>query len=341
MLGPVSLSCLAPLAPASAGSVADGVHWVLHPRPSTATHGSDAYKVRAWITDATWRQGENQREQAIKIVVSQARGDGEMRALQTHAFTFFIDWRQQPGFTHRSDLRSARVRAEQHRYGQNIKLDLRFTSSRSKLSSCNGHTVARHGRLSGSVLFRPADSDIGRITSLSSRATLTHGDGTCPIDRSPNGEVTAHDPCPMTTSVALGETAPRNLMFLVARRDPGSSTATINVTAWEDGPPDVWHTIEATVPAGHVQIASDFSSVEIRGGPGTFLHGTARGTQSGPPTPWNASAGCPEGSSAEGSLQAPEGNYTGDFEADFFIGGARSIGQWPVQATAYMDVEQR
>lgn len=337
----LGLACSLPGQPAAEASTHDGVHWVLHPQESVIHHDGRDYRVRVWITDAVYRQGENEREQAIQVVISRSSGGGDLRAVQKHFFTFSTLYEQNQWFSHRADLSGARLRAEQHLNGDKIRLDMQFAAKRPATSSCHGHVSSRTGRLTGTVLFRAAKSRIGDVTALSQRAKLTHGDGTCTIGETPSPRVTAMEPCPATTSVALGETSPRGLLFLIARRDPDSATATINVEAHENGPPTAVHTIEAVVPADRVQIAEDFRSIRIRGGRGTFVHGTANAYQSGPPTPWVASAGCPDGASAEASMQAPEGSYSGDFTARFFMGGYRSVTEIRVEATAYKNIEQR
>jgi hypothetical protein len=195
------------------------------------------------------------------------------------------------------------------------------------------------GRLTGTLYFRPPHDSIGAITTFSRHATLSRSDADCKLASTPQPSFTSSTPCPSGAMVATGQSSPTtDLMGIIARRDPNSDHATINVVNHYGKQPYVWHTIHAVVPANHVQIASDFSSIDLRGGRGTFLRGSAHAKQSGPPTPWTATAGCPPDNSGGVSMQAPEGNFTGDFTTDFFLGRDRSVADVTVAATAWRDM---
>jgi hypothetical protein len=330
--------------PASAAApAADGIHWVLHPHPTVMHYQGDTYRIQLWITDGSWRAGPDgrEREQAVKIIISSRNHvSAELHAVQKHFYSFVIDRSRQRGFVHPSTA-AASVHASEHSYGT-LRLDLTFASTASRVTSCGGHTVYRRGRISGSLFFRPPHSSIGSVSGPPAHATLRHGDGSCEIGRTPEPKTVSGTPCPTTTYVATGESSPSNNIFsFVARRDPDGDTASIVAASNNSGPPYVWHTIEAVVPASRVQVASDLSSITIKGGRGSFLSGTAKATKSGPPTPWIAPAGCPSHSPAEGSLQAPEGNYTGDLTANFFLGRPRGVAGTQVAAHAYVDLQPK
>ena len=322
--------------PAAAGT-SDGV-WALQLAPITVTIDGTKYRFRILVR--TGRPCEDGCKRATVQVIGTSRYQSlTASAVQKNLFSFFFYGASVPKVVWITGLRTATVHADSDTGGR-LRLHLKFAADHPVTSTCDGHTRSRTGTITGTLRFRPVHSRIGTITKLSRRAKLTHADGTCGFEPYQDPTFVRMRPCEPGTVFVIGEAAPpTSRLNFIARRDPDSDMATIDVAAREASNPNTWYTIQANVPADHVTVPPDLSSATLRGARGAALTGTATSVAEDPtddqPVPWPLPFDC-ESVGAGATVKHSLGPFHGDLSPQFWAGGYRGTDAITVDSSVYM-----
>jgi len=248
-------------APASAETQA--AVWKLTTHPIVIDRHGHPY--RFWITAVHTDSPDSDPESSNTVEVwvhltSHLNPPGPVRSTQRHRYE-----RLEVKFDHSSDLRRASVASLADAHG--FALDLHYTAGSWRRSSCGGGFEITRGTLSGTLSFGTGAGSFGRITELAHRGRLQRTSNDC-APATPASAPCPHDERDFHTGSYHGGRSD----FWWARVRDGSATATLNLESFYD---QGIHQIVATLPASHVSIDDDASSVRIRGAHGSYFTGTA------------------------------------------------------------------
>ena len=288
--------------------LASGTRWILKTRPVTVVRDGERYKLR--LTVKEFREEGDSYEQMTVTVWSRSNPAGVSKSVQTHDFDFDVPRADHNKFLHNRTLTGASITGTGRMGGEREMMHVAadFDGTGELTRSCDGHLRRRTGRLSGSFTFNGGQGPLGDVTELSRRAVLIHHDGQCQPDR--------YTACRANAVASYADRDGRKPMTVEALRADGAETASITVTYEKWGE----HEVRATVPASHVRIAEDLSSVTIRGASGTYLKGTLAATADSaavPGPPINCGA---NGTDAYIRTIRLMTDYEGDLTARYWIG---------------------
>lgn len=305
---------LLPAAPAAAATIT----WSLHSKPVSVTAKDGNTYLMTMSAYEYGGEGDS-----VSISLSRTKnpdGTGPLKATQTVDYNFNITGNR---FTHGDNsLQNAAVdtAGEMGVYGT---MDLKFNDDGSLVKRCNGHIRQRAGVISGTMSFKTNTNLFGTITKRPARATMTWSDG---------GEcgTTTTVPCGSSyRSVNAGRFASKPLSISGSKVE-GAKTANASAFASngllnKEG--TMLRYIYATLPASNLTVPNGLGSASLQGAKGTWLSGTMN-YKAAAPAHTSPPQNC--GTSKETVDSGSNGNATGNFTADFFVGPNRGVGEAPM-----------
>lgn len=305
---------LLPGAPAAAA--ADLEYWTLRSDPVTVVRDGVRYKMR--ITAGEQILTGYDHVTLIEVLLWRTKDpSGPALGTQSDLTYFYVNG---DTLTHRDDLTRARLLTGA-RLGDFGKLDLTFTSSSDRRSTCGDQIKSRTGTLSGTVAFRTQTTAFGQITNVPDTAKLSvdrRDFADWELDHCPGDGPQCSEPKRMMNAESSGG------RLDVTEADGAAFAAVTAVRPFQrlkDDGEDIgtrMRTVESRVPAENFSVAADLSGARLEGEPGTFLRGVTRFAQSGSVLETPQTCG-----GIDYLLRTRQGTVTSSLRPDFLTGTDR------------------